>query len=235
MVYGINQDGSIGEERQVEHHQEPNGRMSHIHASMPTPDGKYIAVADCGLDYIYLYDAKTYQKVFEWKAPEDSGPRQLRFSPDGKYLYMVSELSCQIFVFEYQPDCIDMLRNVQVISTRREDGYDRENYTSALQMHPSGRYLLAGNRGHNSIVVYEVDKETGLLMLKGHTMLAGDFCREFCFVPDGSMLIVGIQHTDVVQTFFFDENKGILKWSGQESAIPSPSCVIMGCDGDSAK
>ena len=206
--------------------------MSHIHASMPTPDGKYIAVADCGLDYIYLYDAKTYQKVFEWKAPEDSGPRQLRFSPDGKYLYMVSELSCQIFVFEYQPDCKDMLRNVQVISTRREDGYDRENYTSALQMHPSGRYLLAGNRGHNSIVVYEVDKETGLLMLKGHTMLAGDFCREFCFVPDGSMLIVGIQHTDVVQTFFFDENKGILKWSGQEIVIPSPSCVIMG---DSAK
>ena len=148
---------------------------------------------------------------------------------------MVSELSCQIFVFEYQPDCKDMLRNVQVISTRREDGYDRENYTSALQMHPSGRYLLAGNRGHNSIVVYEVDKETGLLMLKGHTMLAGDFCREFCFVPDGSMLIVCIQHTDVVQTFFFDENKGILKWSGQEIAIPSPSCVIMGCDGDSAK
>ena len=137
--------------------------------------------------------------------------------------YMVSELSCQIFVFEYQPDCKDMLRNVQVISTRREDGYDRENYTSALQMHPSGRYLLAGNRGHNSIVVYEVDKETGLLMLKGHTMLAGDFCREFCFVPDGSMLIVGIQHTDVVQTFFFDENKGILKWSGQEIVIPSPS------------
>ena len=232
VVYGINQDGSIGEERRVEHHQEPNGRMSHIHASMPTPDGKYIAVADCGLDYIYLYDAKTYQKVFEWKAPEDSGPRQLRFSPDGKYLYMVSELSCQIFVFEYQPDCKDMLRNVQVISTRREDGYDGENYTSDLEMHPSGRYLMAGNRGHNSIVVYEVDKETGLLMLKGHTMLAGDFCREFCFVPDGSMLIVGIQHTDVVQTFFFDENKGILKWSGQEIVIPSPSCVIMG---DSAK
>ena len=36
VVYGINQDGSIGEERRVEHHQEPNGRMSHIHASMPT-------------------------------------------------------------------------------------------------------------------------------------------------------------------------------------------------------
>jgi len=33
---------------------------------------------------------------------------------------------------------------------------------------------------------------------------------------------VGIQHTDVVQTFFFDENKGILKWSGQEIVIPSP-------------
>ena len=56
---------------------------------------------------------------------------------------MVSELSCQIFVFEYQPDCKDMLRNVQVISTRREDGYDRENYTSALQMiHPVDIFWL---------------------------------------------------------------------------------------------
>ena len=67
MVYGINQDGSIGEERRVEHHQEPNGRMSHIHASMPTPDGKYIAVADCGLDYIYLYDAKRIKKFSSGK------------------------------------------------------------------------------------------------------------------------------------------------------------------------
>lgn len=67
VVYGINQDGSIGEERRVEHHQEPNGRMSHIHASMPTPDGKYIAVADCGLDYIYLYDAKRFKKFSSGK------------------------------------------------------------------------------------------------------------------------------------------------------------------------
>lgn len=67
VVYGINQDGSIGEERRVEHHQEPNGRMSHIHASMPTPDGKYIAVADCGLDYIYLYDAKRIKKFSSGK------------------------------------------------------------------------------------------------------------------------------------------------------------------------
>ena len=58
---------------------------------------KYIAVADCGLDYIYLYDAKTYQKSFRVESTGRQWTQTTCFSPDGKYLYMVSELSCQIF------------------------------------------------------------------------------------------------------------------------------------------
>ena len=51
----------------------------------------------------------------------------------------------------------------------------------------------------------------------------------------GKMLRVVMDSPQLSVDVFFDENKGILKWSGQEIAIPSPSCVIMGCDGDSAK
>lgn len=71
VVYGINQDGSIGEERRVEHHQEPNGRMSHIHASMPTPDGKYIAVL-----IIYIFMMQKRIKKFS------SGKHRKTVDPD---------------------------------------------------------------------------------------------------------------------------------------------------------
>ena len=227
LLYDLEADGRIGKEKLIQRHLDPNGTASHIHAAILTPDQRYLAVADCGLDRIYFYDADTYRKAFEWEGPAGCGPRQLAFSPDGKYLYMVSELSCQVFVVRYQPDCDEMIAVRQKISTKREDGYEGLNFASAIHFHPSGKYLLTGNRGHNSIAIYTVDSGSGLISLQGHTMLAGDHCREFCFTEDGSMLIVGIQHTDIVQTFFFDADKGSLTWSGKEIAIPSPSCVVI--------
>lgn len=227
-VYPLEENGAIGEPVTVKQHSEPNGTPSHIHASVPTPDGNYAAAADCGLDCIYLYDAVRYRRIYTWQGPKGSGPRQLAFSKDGKYLYMVSELSCEVFVFAYRPEDTCMLQEIQRLSTRRLDGYEGPNYASAIHIHPSGNFVLAGNRGHNSIAVYSRDPVTGMLKLLSHAMLAGDHCREFCFTPDGKLLVAGIQHTDVVQTFFFNEDTGRLTWTGKELEIPSPSCVIMG-------
>lgn len=75
MVYGINQDGSLGEERRVEHHQEPNGRMSHIHASMPTPDGNILRLRIAVL-IIYIFMMQKRIKKFS------SGKHRKTVDPD---------------------------------------------------------------------------------------------------------------------------------------------------------
>ena len=75
VVYGINQDGSIGEERRVEHHQEPNGRMSHIHASMPTPDENILRLRIVVL-IIYIFMMQKRIKKFS------SGKHRKTVDPD---------------------------------------------------------------------------------------------------------------------------------------------------------
>ena len=121
----------------------------------------------------------------------------------------------------------EKLHVLQTISTQRRDGYEGKNYAGGLHFHPSGKYLLATNRGHNSFAVFGVDKESGMVKLLGHKMLAGDHCREFAFTLDGKILVAGLQHTDIVQSFFFDEETGKITDTGYQLNIPSPSAVVV--------
>ena len=127
----------------------------------------------------------------------------------------------------YTPEEKEKLHVVQVVSTQRCDGYEGRNYVGGLHFHPSGKYLLATNRGHNSFAVFGVDRENGMVRLLGHKMLAGDHCREFAFTSDGKMLVAGLQHTDKMQSFFFDEKTGRIFDTGYTLDIPSPSAVVI--------
>lgn len=226
-VYPVGEKGELRERRISVRHSEPNGRPSHIHAAVSDPKGHYIIVADCGLDRLYVYGASGGKLVECVEMPQDSGPRQLAFDRDGKYLYMVTETSCEVYVMKYQPEEKKKLQVIQVISTKRSDGYQGENYAGGLHIHPSGRFLMVSNRGHNSIAVFRIDPDNGKLQLAGHKMLAGDHCREFAFTEDGKIMVVGLQHTDVVQSFFFNENTGKFTDTGHWIEIPSPSGLII--------
>ena len=227
MIFPVDRAGRLLEAAGKFHYSDPNGRQSHVHAAMLDPAGKYIAVADCGLDAVYLYGATSHDQVWREEFPEDTGPRQLAFSRDGKYLYLVTETSCELYVMRYTPEEKEKLHVIQVVSTQRCDGYEGRNYAGGLHFHPSGKYLLATNRGHNSFAVFGVDRENGMVRLLGHKMLAGDHCREFAFTSDGKMLVAGLQHTDKIQSFFFDEKTGRIFDTGYTLDIPSPSAVVI--------
>ena len=153
MIFPLDRAGRLLEAAGEFHYSDPNGRPSHVHAAMLDPAGKHIAVADCGLDAVYLYGATSHDQVWREEFPEDTGPRQLAFSRDGKYLYLVTETSCELYVMRYTPEEKEKLHVVQVVSTQRCDGYEGRNYAGGLHFHPSGKYLLATNRGHNSFAV----------------------------------------------------------------------------------
>ena len=227
LIFQTDGDGRLAEAKESFSYQDPNGRPSHIHAVVSDPAGKYLAVADCGLDAVYLYNAVSHEQVWKEGFPEDAGPRQLSFSEDGKYLYLVTETSCELYVMRYTPEEKEKLHVLQTIITQRRDGYEGKNYAGGLHFHPSGKYLLATNRGHNSFAVFGVDKESGMVKLLGHKMLAGDHCREFSFTLDGKILVAGLQHTDIVQSFFFDEETGKITDTGYQLNIPSPSAVVV--------
>eukprot|EP01051_Picozoa_sp_SAG22_P005445 SAG22_NODE_322_length_12387_cov_50.101400_7_plen_118_part_00 len=48
---------------------------------------------------------------------------------------------------------------------RARDENDETNSTAQLRLHPSGRFLYAPNRGHDSIACFAVDADDGTLSL----------------------------------------------------------------------
>ena len=90
---------------------------------------------------------------------------------------------------------------------------------------PSGRFVYASNRGHDSLAIYAVDPETGQLALVGHESTQGGGPRAFIIDPSGALLLVANQDTDTVVTFWIDADSGTLQATGHVAAVPTPVCL----------
>ena len=75
---------------------------------------------------------------------------------------------------------------LQTVPTLPDD-YKGKNSCAQIRMTPSGRFLYAPNRGHNSIASFAVDASTGLLTPTGHAA-AEPVPRAFNLDPDGKFL-----------------------------------------------
>ncbi len=90
---------------------------------------------------------------------------------------------------------------------------------------PSGRFVYASNRGHDSLAIYAVDPETGRLALVGHESSQGVGPRTFTIDPSGALLLAANQDTDTVVTFWIDPDSGTLRATGHVAAVPTPVCL----------
>ena len=92
-------------------------------------------------------------------------------------------------------------------------------------MAPSGRFVYASNRGHDSIVVHRIDPRTGRLTYAGHAASQGRTPRSFCLDPSGRFALVANQDSDTIMTFRIDARSGMLEPAGHSAAVPTPVCV----------
>ena len=71
----------------------------------PTPDNKYLCAVDNGIDQVKIYriNKRTHklELVDILRCPRETAPRIIRFSDDGKYAYLLCELSNEIRVYTY--------------------------------------------------------------------------------------------------------------------------------------
>lgn len=93
---------------------------SHPHSVYLSPEERLAIVSDLGADRLYMLSieqkSKTVKFEFEWKATPGCGPRHIAFHPDGKWCYLLTELSSEIYVFTYE----ESWKNIQKISALPE-------------------------------------------------------------------------------------------------------------------
>jgi len=173
---------------------------SHAHCAVWSPDGRHLFVADLGLDGVMTYGFDNGAISFKRKAqvPPGSGPRHLVFHPNGKFFYVVNELSSTLSTFSY--DAADgILTLIHTESTLPEGGHPGSS-GSALKITPDGKFLYAGNRGHNSVARFQIGAD-GIARFLGATSTEGDWPRDFDIDKSGKVLAVGNQQSHDIRLF----------------------------------
>jgi len=208
----------------------PNPRQDgpHAHCIVPDEHGRIFLAADLGIDQIVIYQLDAEQGRLVRAAPPvqlppGSGPRHLCFHPDGRMVYVLAELTSQVFVFAYDATS-SALHPQQTISTL-PPGYTAANTGAHVAVSPDGRFLYASNRGHDSIAIYTIAAETGLLTLVGHEPTQGQTPRHFAIDRHGRVLLVANQDSDTVVVFRRDEVGGGLTAVAPPTPIPTPDCL----------
>ena len=209
----------------------PGDRQASPRAHCVTLDAaeRFAFVADLGLDQVcaYRFDrdggALVPHALPFVSQPPGSGPRHLAFHPDGSRAFLVSERSCTVTAFDYDPERGSLRETCCVSTLPAESRPGPDDTGAALQVHPGGRFLYVSNRGPDSIAVFSI--EGSRLALVECVPAGGRTPRHCAVAPDGRHLIAAHQGSGSVAVFAVDPSSGRLAATGATLALPSPVCV----------
>jgi 6-phosphogluconolactonase len=233
-VHPIQPDGRLGAATATVQHTGSSvnpQRQAGPHAHMITPDpaGRYILVADLGLDKVLVYQldrsaGKLAPQAGYGQANPGAGPRQIAFHPGAAYLSVLNEIDSTITTYAYDQQR-GLLDAVQTVSTLPA-GFTGDNTCARIEAHANGKFVYASNRGHDSIAIFALDAATGRLAAAGHASTQGHTPRHFAIDPTGAWLLAANQGSDNIVVFRIDRTTGQLSPTGQQVQTPSPVCLI---------
>lgn len=199
----------------------------HPHSVIFSPDNRFALVADLGLDRIVSYslEMEASRLVYRSEAstPPGAGPRHLAFHPNGQWLYSINEVNSSISLFAYDA-ATGQLELRDTVPTL-PPGYKGENTTAEVAISADGRYLYGSNRGHDSLVQFAIDPQSGRLELIGHVSSEGGHPRHFSLTPDGLHLIAANRDDHLLAVFAVDPGSGRLSYTGRTVSVSKPVCV----------
>jgi 6-phosphogluconolactonase (cycloisomerase 2 family) len=199
----------------------------HPHIVVFDPAGRFIATADLGVDKVQTLrlEGGSLRLVSEVSMAPGSGPRHVVFHHNGRILYVINELNATITALEYDPASGQLGRQLQTVSTEPA-GYSGPKSTAEIAVHPSGKFLYASNRGHNSIAAFRIDPSSGLLSPIGHTTSGIEFPRNFAIDPGGAWLYAANQKSDTIVQFRIDQATGRLVPTGHVTRSVTPVAIV---------
>ncbi|HWW13752.1 MAG TPA: lactonase family protein [Candidatus Dormibacteraeota bacterium] len=233
-VFPILEHGRIGEAsnfvQHTGHGTNPERQEApHAHSIDLSPDNRFAVVDDLGLDQsiVYKFDSAKGSLIPNGaqfgKADPGAGPRHFAFGSSGKFAYVVNEMGSSVSVFAFDGSA-GVLRPLQTISTIPK-GFGEHNDDAEIEVHPSGKFLYASNRGHDSIAVFAIDAGKGTLTPIEYVPTKGKTPRSFEIDPTGSLLFAENQKSNSIVVFRIDQQIGRLTATDKVLEVAEPVCV----------
>ena len=179
-AFSLNTDGSLKARTALIKHaggaKVVAGRQdrSHAHWVGFSPDKRFAFVPDLGLDKVVIYKVDLASGSLTphgaGALPPGAGPRHMAFHPGGKWIYVLNELDLSVSVFSYDAAAGTMaIRETVPTVSKAELRKEQTSSASEIRVHPSGMFVYAANRGHDSITGFAVNQATGALKAIGNT------------------------------------------------------------------
>ncbi len=220
-LFPIGDDGAAGEAYAVVDGAAGGPDLSrqsapHVHCTVFSPDGRHLIATDFSADRLIRYELVSGGTDYlDMKA--DTGPRHVTFSPDGRFLYVIGELSGEVSVVEYG----DSWSIRQVIKADKADARGAAD----IHVSPDGRFLYASLRLENDgISIFRI-AEDGTLTEAGY-MNTGIHPRNFTITPNGRFLLCACRDSDSVEVYAIDSDTGLLTKTGASLSLSKPVCLV---------
>jgi 6-phosphogluconolactonase len=233
-AFPVLEDGRLGEAsafvQHTGHGTNPQRQEGpHAHSIDLSPDNRFAIVDDLGLDetLVYKFDSAkgslTPNDPAFAKAAPGAGPRHFALHPSGQFAYVINEMGSTVSVFAYD-GAAGILHPLQTISTLPK-GFAGHNDAAEIHVHPSGKFLYASNRGHDSIAVFAIDPNQGTLTLVEYASTKGSTPRSFEIDPSGKLLFAANEKSDDIAVFRINQQTGRLAPTGEILDLGQPVCV----------
>jgi len=212
-------------------------RWPHLHQINRDPwSNQMFMVPDLGRDQIHMFNISQGEVVHlgVQQLRKGAGPRHMDFHSRLRVVYVCGELDNSVTVLRYNQEVVhqvmkgdykgevtdetSLLSAVQTVKTVPEGV---KSTIAEMRLHPSGRWLYVGNRGHNSIAVFSVDQRDGSLTKLGIQDSQGAFPRHFNFDNTGQFLLVGNHASDTIVSFKIHLDTGLLEMADKMENLPS--------------
>jgi 6-phosphogluconolactonase len=235
-AWPLRRDGSLGERTVLLPQHGPPGpnrerqTRSHPHSVTLSPDNRLVFACDLGLDRIFAYRLDPARAALTpndppfASVPPGSGPRHAKFSPDGRFLYVLNEMGGSICVFAFDASR-GSLSPLQKVSTL-PPGFRGANLSAEIRIDPAGRFVYASNRGPDSLSVFSRDPRSGTLALVQIVPSGGRQPRNFALSPDGRWLLCANRATNDLAVFAVDPASGRLTPTPGRTTVDQPICVL---------
>jgi len=203
----------------------------HAHCAVISPDNRFVLVADLGIDQVFTYRLDADKSTL---TPNDPpfirltpgwGPRHIEFHPNGKWVYLVSEMGSRLTTLGWNA-ASGTLTEMKTVSTLPAD-FTGTSTGAEVQVDRAGKFVYTSNRGHDSIAVFSIDQATGAVTLVQHVSTQGKTPRNFSLDPTGRWLFAANQNSGTVAVYRVDAKSGKLTPTGQLlEGAPEPSDVV---------
>ena len=198
--------------------------QAHPHFFDETPAGNLVS-CDLGIDAVDFY--KLYgdklKHLARYQMENGFGTRHLVFSPDGKTMYIVGELSSQVNVARLNENTWKF-EDVATYKTIPDDFIDH-NGAAAIRVSKDGKFIYISNRGHDSITVFKV-LDDGKLELVQRISVFGSFPRDFNWDKDEKYLVVANQNTNNATLYRRNSETGNLTPIQKDIPVPEATRVL---------